>query len=99
MGWSVWGGILACTHATVMEGSLGDDTWQREAVGAAGGAGAPWVRPHPGAASPRPPSAWRLYVGPGPLPRGFWAQIRQVSGPSLYLFKKSLRLCFSGCTF
>ena len=25
-------------HATTMEGSPGDDTWQREAVGAAGGA-------------------------------------------------------------
>jgi hypothetical protein len=73
-----------------MEGSPGDDTWQWEAAGIAGGAGAPWVRPHLGVASPQPSSAWRLYVGPRLLPCGFWAQIRQVSGTSLYLFMKSL---------
>jgi hypothetical protein len=33
--------FLACTHAIVMEGSLGDDTCQREVAGAAGGVGTP----------------------------------------------------------
>jgi hypothetical protein len=91
--------FLACTHATVMEGSPGDDTWQREAVGTAGGAGAPWVRAYLGVSSPRLPSTWRLYVGPGPLSMWVLGPNLQVSGPSLYLLVLDLCYAFTSCAF
>jgi hypothetical protein len=59
-------------YASAMGEPPGDATWNGEAVPACRGASAPWVLPHLGVASPRPPPAWRLYVGPGPLPCGFW---------------------------
>jgi hypothetical protein len=40
------------SHATVMEEPPGDATWKEEAVGVCKGAGALWVRPHPGVVSP-----------------------------------------------
>ena len=72
---------LGDPHATALGEPPGDATWKEEAVGACRGAGAPWVRPHPGVASPRPPSTWWLHVGPGLLLCGFGAQVCKVSGP------------------
>jgi hypothetical protein len=77
-----FGGIFfGDSHATIMEEPPGDAMWKEEAVGAGRGT-----------ASPRPPSAWRLHVGPRILPRGFEAQYALVGGLFLVCL---LRICFA----
>jgi hypothetical protein len=64
--------------------------------GGAGGAGAPWVRPHLGGAAPRPPCSGGLPAGPWLRLCGFGVQLYQVGRhfPSSTLRK--MVLCFSG---
>jgi hypothetical protein len=80
--------FVAWLHATVLARPPGSAMWKEDTIGMKG-RGAFLQLPLHGRFSTRP----RL------LPRGFWVQIHQVSGPSLYLFVKSLHLCFPSCAF
>jgi hypothetical protein len=87
--------FLACTHATIMEGSPRDDMWQREAVGAAGGAGTP---------APRcclPATTFRMAVVYWSWTASMWVlgPNLQVSGASLYLLILDLRYAFACCAY